>query len=102
MTMEYFVRYAKFWQSGVSTKSGWKVRIFATATEAHAFSQQMSLAGWSVEAGRFRDTRRRTYMEVSLHGSSSSSERFSVLGASPTESDEWGRFEANRVSPSLQ
>jgi hypothetical protein len=63
--MEYFVRYAKFWQSGVSTKSGWKVRIFATASEAHVFSRQMSLAGWSVEAGRFRDTRLPPYMEES-------------------------------------
>jgi hypothetical protein len=61
--MEYFVRYAKFRQSGVSTKSGWKVRIFATAREAYAFSQQMSLAGWSVEAGRFRDTGLPTYLE---------------------------------------
>jgi hypothetical protein len=67
VTMEYFVRYAKFWQSGVSTKFGWKVRIFATASEAHAFSQQMSLAGWRVEAGRFRDTRLPPYMEESGH-----------------------------------
>jgi hypothetical protein len=41
----------------ISTKSGWKVRIFAAASEAHVFSQQMSLAGCSVEAGRLRDAR---------------------------------------------
>ena len=65
ITMKYFVRYAKFWQSGASTKSGWKVRIFATASEARAFFQKMSLAGWSVEAGRFRDTRLPPYIEES-------------------------------------
>jgi hypothetical protein len=50
--MEYFVRYARFGPSGVITKSGWRLRLFATANEARIFSRQLLVGGWKVEAGR--------------------------------------------------
>jgi hypothetical protein len=52
IAMDYFVRYARFGPSGSLMKSGWKLRLFATANEARAFSQQLVLGGWRVEAGR--------------------------------------------------
>jgi hypothetical protein len=53
--MEYFVRYAKVHQHGGVAKPGWRVRLFATASEARAFSLLMSLPGWRVEVGPLRD-----------------------------------------------
>jgi hypothetical protein len=53
--MEYFVRYAKVRPHGGLTKPGWRVRLFATATEARAFSLLMSLPGWRVEVGALGD-----------------------------------------------
>ena len=32
-------------------KSGWRLRLFATANEARAFSRQLLVGGWRVEAG---------------------------------------------------
>ena len=50
--MEYFVRYARFGPSGAPTKTGWRLRLFATANEARTFSRQLVVGGWRVEAGR--------------------------------------------------
>jgi hypothetical protein len=55
MAMRHFARFAKLSASGTIGRRGWRVRLFATATEARAFARQMTDNGWTVELDNVGD-----------------------------------------------
>jgi hypothetical protein len=53
--MKNFVRFAKLTASGAIARSGWRLRLFATANEASAFAREMVDNGWRAELGNVGD-----------------------------------------------